>query len=1081
MNVKNQAPSYRLSGNKFCITRAAQQLAALIPPRGILFTLLALLAAFTAPSALDAQTASPLTFAGYQTPLGLSGLAEPYGLATDAAGDLFIANAGPGSVIELPANGNPPVAVAQGLSGPTGVAVDAAGDLFIVDNSSNTVVEIPAGGGSQSTIGSGLNIPIGVAVDSAGDVFIADQGNNRVVEVPAGGGSQTTIGTGFNHPCGVAVDRAGDVFIADSGNNRVVEIPSGGSQTTLGAAGLLNPVGVTVDAVGNVYIADSDNNRVVELLAGSGSQLTLVQSISRPYGVAVEGAGNVYISAYGSNSVVLANRFGANLGSANVCPVGTTSPTPCSQTATLTYDASSAVTIGSVNVLTQGATGLDFTLNSTTCKGDLSAGSSCAVTVKFRPKAPGQRLGTVQLIYSSGEIAARSASTPVFGEGQGPAIAFGPGAQSTVGSGLTAPLAVAVDASGDLFVADESETGKGSVMKIAAGSGAQTTIASVGDPTALAVDGVGNVFVADTYNREIVEIPAAGGNPNILASGIFPLGLAIDAIDDLFVSESGGTLVEIPAGSGGNPITIATAGNPTGMAVNAAGDVFFSEVSSGQVFEIPVGNGAPIVVASGFSTPQGLAIDAAGDLFVADENGGQVAETSSGGLTEASIGSGLNSPIGVAVDAMGDVFIADTENNRVVKVNRSTPPAFSFTPGSSQSVTLENIGNQLLYAFVPGLTIGSSDFYFEEEPSGATSSNCTSDFSLTPGGGCSLSILFAPTASGAVTSTAVLSDNALNGDPAKQTINLSGTLFKPSLSVNGGPFTYNGLAQSASCAATGVDGVSVTGSCTFTYNGSSTEPINVGSYKVMASFTSANPSYTNVNSNGTMTISKAPLTITANGAVYLQGGTFPTLTVNYSGFVDGQTTSVLTGTLKITTTATSGSVQGIYPIVPSGLTAKNYAITYVDGTLAVLSSTGLYGIYHIQNVNSGLYLGVQGASTSNGADIVQWTPDGSYDQYWTLIQLKNGAYQIFDVNSALFVGVLGASTNAGASVVQWQADTSTDQQWQFTPVGSNWLITNVKSGLQMAIEGNSTSAGGQVIQWPANGTASQLFTLIPVQ
>jgi hypothetical protein len=330
----------------------------------------------------------------------------------------------------------------------------------------------------------------------------------------------------------------------------------------------------------------------------------------------------------------------------------------------------------------------------------------------------------------------------------------------------------------------------------------------------------------------------------------------------------------------------------------------------------------------------------------------------------------------------------------------------------------------------------------------------------------------------------VLTDNALNATAATQTINLSGkgvALGTPVVHVAGGPLTYTGLGQSASCTATGTGGVVVSGSCTFTYNGSSAKPINAGTYSVVASFTSTNPLYGNATGTGTIVIMKASLTITANGAVYLQSGTFPTLTVSYSGFVDGQTTSVLTGTLKITTTAAPSSPLGNYPIVPSGLSSNNYAITYVDGTLAVLPSTGLEGFtYHIQNVNSGLYLGVAGASTSNGADLVQWTPNGSLDQDWQPILLKDGAYEILDVNSELLVGVLGASTSEGAQIVQWSYTGSTDQEWQFTPVGSNWLITDVKSGLQMAIAGNSTTPGGPVIQWPANGSPSQVFTLIPV-
>lgn len=334
------------------------------------------------------------------------------------------------------------------------------------------------------------------------------------------------------------------------------------------------------------------------------------------------------------------------------------------------------------------------------------------------------------------------------------------------------------------------------------------------------------------------------------------------------------------------------------------------------------------------------------------------------------------------------------------------------------------------------------------------------------------------------TSTAVLTDNALNATAATQTINLSGVgvaLLTPVVQVTGGAFAYNGLAETASCTVTGAGGVPVSGSCAFTYNGSGSAPTNAGTYAVSARFTSTNPFYGSATGTGSLTINQAPLTITANGAVFLQGGTFPTLTVSYAGFLDGQTQTVLTGTLKITTAATSTSARGDYPIIPSGLTATNYAITFVAGTLVVLPSNGLSGTYMIQNVNSGLILGVGGASTSQGANIVQWYSNGSRDQQWTLTLAPNGAYLIQDVNSGLVIGVSGASKSAGTSLIQWQSNGSTDQQWMFTPSSSNWIITDVNSGLRMDIQSASTTAGAQAFQWPSDPSLSQVFALIPVE
>ena len=125
-----------------------------------------------------------------------------------------------------------------------------------------------------------------------------------------------------------------------------------------------------------------------------------------------------------------------NFGNVNVCPADQTTPAPCSQTLTLNYNVAATTTFGTTNVVTQGAPNLDFTLSSgSTCTGTVSAGSSCTVNVTFAPLAPGVRMGAVQ---THGQLwATLLVTTMIHGIGQGPAIAFGPGVQTTVGSGLS--------------------------------------------------------------------------------------------------------------------------------------------------------------------------------------------------------------------------------------------------------------------------------------------------------------------------------------------------------------------------------------------------------------------------------------------------------------------------------------------------------------------------------------------------------------------------------------------------------------------------------------------------------------------
>jgi len=147
----------------------------------------------------------------------------------------------------------------------------------------------------------------------------------------------------------------------------------------------------------------------------------------------------------------------------------------------------------------------------------------------------------------------------------------------------------------------------------------------------------------------------------------------------------------------------------------------------------------------------------------------------------------------------------------------------------------------------------------------------------------------------------------------------------------------------------------------------------------------------------------------------------------------------------------------------------------------VMPAAPATGTYRIQNLNSGLVLGVANASTSQGANIVQWNSNGSSDQKWTLAPAGNGAYNIIDVKSGMAIGVASASLDAGTTLIQWPLNGSTDQQWRFRQIGLNFVITDVKSGLHLDIQGGSTALGAQAFQWPANSSFSQQWALLPPQ
>ncbi len=376
-----------------------------------------------APAIAPAQS---VTFAGAQSVLPTTTTGQ-YGyavVAVDSAGDVFAT--GWGDVLELPrtATGYGPQTVlpASDLSHPVGVAVDSAGDVFISDFNNNDVVELPwtgTGYGSQATLPfRGLENPTTVAVDSAGDLFVDDYGNNRAVELPktaTGYGRQVTLPfSGLSSLGSIAVDASKNVFLVDSViNGRVLELPwtgtSYGSQVTLPTNGLFDPWGVALDSAGDLFITDSGSGvELPKTATGYGPQTNLALGLFYPFGDAVDNIGDVFVvdENYTSTRLVELQTLSVDFGGANVCAPGATTPAPCSQTLTLTYNVNADVTLGSPLVLTGGAPNLDFTLANglgSTCTGAVTAGSICFVQpLTFAPLAAGFRHGSVIITDGGG-------------------------------------------------------------------------------------------------------------------------------------------------------------------------------------------------------------------------------------------------------------------------------------------------------------------------------------------------------------------------------------------------------------------------------------------------------------------------------------------------------------------------------------------------------------------------------------------------------------------------------------------------------------------------------------------------------
>ena len=127
--------------------------------------------------------------------------------------------------------------------------------------------------------------------------------------------------------------------------------------------------------------------------------------------------------------------------------------------------------------------------------------------------------------------------------------------------------------------------------------------------------------------------------------------------------------------------------------------------------------------------------------------------------------------------------------------------------------------------------------------------------------------------------------------------------------------------------------------------------------------------------NGTLTIEKAPLTITAKSYTIKQGETLPTFEAEYSGFKNNETKAVLTTQPTITTTATSTSASGEYDITVSGAEAQNYEISYVAGKLTITESDGIRMISSEHPVS---VFDIQGHKVRSNVTSLEGLPKGVY-------------------------------------------------------------------------------------------------------
>jgi len=563
------------------------------------------------------------------------------GLAADAAGNLYIADAGDHRIRRL---------------SPSGVVTTLAGDGnagFAGDDSAASQAQLSA--------------PYDIVPGPQGVLYIADYQNLRVRRITADGLIQTVAGGGerprsdggqalglrFLGPRNLALDNFGNLYISDFGDHRVYRLsPDGRIQTVAGngvrgsgkdgpatLSELDSPAGLAIGPGGALYIADSGNGRIRRVLNGHMTTVTATlekkNALTAPVSLAADYASNLYV-------VDLREEAGAR-----VPVLWRVSP---SGEATLLYqpapDSPGALDrIRSVCLDSRGA---------------IYLGGG----------------GVVARLTGIGQI------VPVAGGGNFRTVRDG---SSASGSYLFGPRGLAVDSTGAICFAEPLEgrirciTPDGRLRLFAGGGtespgdGGPATLARLFSPVALAASGSGTTYIADSLGHRLRGVRPTGVIFSVAGNGT--PGLSDDTVDALY----------------------ALINRPSGVATDAEGNVYFSDQGNLRVRKITragrigtvagsgvrgyYGDGGPAPAAQ-LNFPGALALDSSGNLYIADTGNHVVRRVTPGGLITTYAGSGvrgfsgdggpaiqaalnLENPGALAADAAGYLYITDTWNHRI--------------------------------------------------------------------------------------------------------------------------------------------------------------------------------------------------------------------------------------------------------------------------------------------------------------------------------------------------------------------------------------------------------------------------------
>ncbi|MEU1998012.1 hypothetical protein ABZ511_26525, partial [Nocardia gamkensis] len=802
----------------------------------------------------------------------------PQGVAVDEAGNLYIADlrnhrvrkvdhatgvittvAGTGTAGY---DGDNQHAINAELHYPNGVAVDGAGNLYIADTGNQRVRRVdPAGvittvagtgadgynGDNQPAIDADLDYPEGVAVDGAGNLYICDTVNHRVrsveavvfsvvqdppdpVVMTAGVTTQlaftvsanTTVTAGQT----ITLDFPAGVGLAPSGAVRYV-CPDTGTDTelpvTVGADGSVNVIAEEITASTTCfYTADVWAPAFIEGVFGGvlegaisigGTTEPIHFRVAEPVFTVVQDPPDPVVMTGGvttqlkftvsANCTVPAGRtitlgFPSGVGLAPGgtvrfhCPdTGTDTPLPV----TTGPDGSVIVTASEITA-------------STTCfySADVQApaipGGTVAVAGTSEPihfsieAAPSQTLAAHRR-YTELDKREASKSTALIAFGLITTVA-GTGTQDyngdnqpAVNADVAQPCSVAVDGAGNLYIADlynqrVRRVDPAGVITTVAGTGTagyngdnQLAInADLNAPEGVAVDGSGNLYIADSHNERVRRVDPAGVITTVAGTGTdgyngdnqlaidadldYPCSVAVDGAGNLYIADlhnqrvrrvDPAGIITTVAGTGtdgyngdNQPAINADLNQPCSVAVDGAGNLYIADPHNQRVRRVDPAGVITTVAGTGTEGYNGdnrpaidadldylcgVVVDGSGNLYIADTSNQRVRRVDPAGVITTVAGTGtdgydgdnqpainvdLDYPQGVAVDGSGNLYIADTGNKRVRRVEAVV---FSVVQDPPDPVVMTaGVTTQLAFTVSANTTVTAGQIITLDFPSG---------------------------------------------------------------------------------------------------------------------------------------------------------------------------------------------------------------------------------------------------------------------------------------------------------------------------------------------------------------------------